>query len=255
VNAQQRGRGADAAAGQEQSAQAPRNLQVLPKDMAQGQVVQAMQNIASGLGVQCGYCHVAAATPDAAGRGRGRGRGAAAPAALDFASDDMSQKKSAREMMLMVRDINQRVAAAVGKSTDAATRVGCITCHRGVPIPKQLPEILDRTTMEKGTPEAIAQYKELRKRYFGAQAYDFSETTLVTYAQRVVQANRPDDAIAWLQTNLEYFPLSASTYAGLSQAQRRKNDKAAAVQSQEKAVDLDPQNAQLKRQLDLLKGQ
>jgi photosynthetic reaction center cytochrome c subunit len=255
VRAQQQGRGGDAAATQEPSAQTLRNVQVLPKDMAQGQVLQTMQNIASGLGVQCGYCHVAATVPEAAGRGRGRGRGAAAPAALDFPSDAIPQKKAAREMMLMVRDINQKVTAAVGKSADAATRVGCITCHRGVPIPKQLPEILDRTTTEKGTPEAIAQYKELRKRYFGAQAYDFSEATLVAYAQRAVQANKPDDAIAWLQTNLEYFPLSASTYAGLSQAQQRKNDKASALQSQEKAVDLDPQNAQFKRQLDQLKGQ
>src|SRR5262249_29679457 len=150
--------------------------------------------------------------PEAAARGRGRGRGAAAPAALDFASDEMPQKKAARQMMLMVRDINQKVGPAVSKSADAATRVGCVTCHRGVPIPRQLPEILDRTTMEKGISEAVAQHKELRKRYFGAQAYDFSEATLVAYAQRAVQANKPDDAIVWLQTNLEYFPLSASTY-------------------------------------------
>jgi hypothetical protein len=41
----------------------------------------------------------------------------------------------------------------------------------------------------------------------------------------------------------------------LSQAQRAKNDTAAATKSLEKAVELDPQNAQLKRQLDQLKGQ
>jgi tetratricopeptide (TPR) repeat protein len=158
-------------------------------------------------------------------------------------------------MMLMVRDINPKVAAAVGKSAEAATRVGCVTCHRGVAIPKQLAEILDQTTMEKGTQAAIAQYKDLRKQYFGAQAYDFSEGSLVTYAQRATQANTPDDAITWLQVNLENFPMSSRTYAGLSQAQRAKNDTAAAIKSLEKAVELDPQNAQLKRQLDQLKGQ
>jgi tetratricopeptide (TPR) repeat protein len=231
---------------------APTNLQVLPKDMAGAQVIQVMQNIAQGLGVGCAYCHVQNAARGAEPAG-GRGRGGPPP--FDFASDEKPQKKAAREMMAMVRDINPKVAAAVGKSADAATRVGCVTCHRGVAIPKQLAEILDQTAMEKGMPAAVSQYKDLRKQYFGGQAYDFSEGSLVTYAQRATLANKPDDAIAWLQLNLEYFPMSARTYAGLSQAQQRKNDKDAAVKSLEKAVELDPQNAQLKRQLDALKGQ
>jgi hypothetical protein len=236
-----------------QPAPAPQNLQVLAKDTPQAQVLQVMQTFAAGLGVQCGYCHAQAAAPEGGRGGRG-GRGGAPPA-FDFPADDKPQKKAARQMMLMVRDINPKVAAAVGKQADAATRVSCVTCHRGVAIPKQLGDILDQTTMEKGTPAAIAQYRELRKQYFAAQAYDFSESSLVTYAQRATQANKPDDAMAWLQVNLDYFPLSSRTYAGLSQAQQRKNDKDAALKSLEKAVELDPQNAQLKRQLDQLKGQ
>ena len=239
-------------------APAPQNLLVLPKDMPGAQVLQVMQNIAQGLGVQCGYCHV----QNAAAEGRGRGDAAAGgrggrggPPPFDFVSDDKPQKKAAREMMLMVRELNPKVAAAVGKSAEAATRVGCVTCHRGVAIPKQLADILDQTTTEKGLQAAVAQYKDLRKQYFGGQAYDFSEASLVTYAQRATQANKPDDAVAWLQANLEYFPLSSRTYAGLSQAQQRKNDKDAAVKSLEKAVELDPQNAPLKRQLDTLKAQ
>ena len=60
--------------------------------------------------------------------------------------------------------------------------------------------------------------------------------------------------MAWLQLNLEYYPLSSRTYVGLSQAQQKKNDKDAAIKSLEKAIELDPQNAQTKRQLDQLKG-
>jgi tetratricopeptide (TPR) repeat protein len=158
-------------------------------------------------------------------------------------------------MMLLVREINPKVATAVGKSAESATRVGCVTCHRGVAIPKQLADILDQTAAEKGASGAIAQYKDLRKQYFGSQAYDFSEGSLVAYAQRLAQGNKADDAIAWLQVNLEYYPMSSRTYAGLSQAQRAKNDTAAALKSMEKAVELDPQNQQLKRQLEQLKGQ
>jgi hypothetical protein len=234
---------------------APQNLQVLPKDMPQALVIQTMQEFTTALGVQCGYCHAQSAAP-AGARGDGGGaRGRGAAPAFDFASDDKPQKKAARQMLLMVRDINPKVVAAVGKAESSATRVGCVTCHRGVAIPKQLAEILDQTTAEKGAEASVAQFKTLRKQYFGAQAYDFSEGSLVAYAQRATQAKKPDEAIAWLQLNLEYFPLSSRTYAGLAQAQQAKNDKEAAIKSQEKAVELDPQNAQLKRQLDQLKGQ
>jgi len=244
--ASQRGAGGPPAAPGPAAAQ---NLQVLPKDMPPAQILEMMQAIGAALGVQCGYCHVAAA---AGARGRG-GRGAAP--AFDFAADDKPQKKTSRQMMLMVGDINPKVTAAVGRTSETTTRISCVTCHRGVAIPKQLTEILDQASAEKGLSEAVAQYKDLRKRYFGAQAYDFSEGTLIAYAQRATQANKPDEAIAWLQVNLDYYPLSAPTYAGLSQAQQKNNDRGAAIKSQEKAVELDPQNANFKRQLDQLKGQ
>jgi photosynthetic reaction center cytochrome c subunit/tetratricopeptide repeat protein len=235
---------------------APQNLQVLPKETTQAQVLQTMQAFTGALGVQCGYCHVQAAAPEGGrgGGGAGRGRGPAAPA-FNFPSDDKPQKKIAREMMLMVRDINPKVVAAVGKTEESATRVGCVTCHHGVAIPKQLADILDQTSKEKGTPAAIAQFKDLRKQYFGAQAYDFSEGSLVAFGQRATNANKADDAIAWLQLNLDYYPLSSRTYVALSQAQQKKNDKEGAIKSLEKAVELDPMNAQTKRQLDQLKGQ
>jgi len=56
---------------------APQNLQVLPKEMTQAQVLQTMQQFAGALGVQCGYCHVQAA---AAPGGRGDGGAVAAEA-------------------------------------------------------------------------------------------------------------------------------------------------------------------------------
>ncbi len=217
--------------------------------MAAPQVFRLMQNMSGALGVQCAYCHVA--SPPAGGAAPA-GRGAPP---FDFASDEKPRKKVAREMMLLVRDLNPKVASAVGKSADATTRVGCVTCHRGVAVPKHLADILDDTTRDGGTPAAVAQFRDLRERYFGSQAYDFSEGSLVTYAQRLTQTGKADDAVTWLQLNLEYFPMSARTYGGLAQAQQARNDPANAVKSMEKAVELDPQNATLKKQLDQLKGQ
>ena len=62
--------------------------------------------------------------PRRPGAGRRRRRpwcGPAAPA-FDFPSDDKPQKKAARQMMLMVRDINPKVLAAVGKTEGSAAR-------------------------------------------------------------------------------------------------------------------------------------
>ena len=233
---------------------AHQNLQVLAKDIPQPELAQLMQGFAQGLGVQCTYCHAPAPAPEGGGRfgGGGGGRGRGGPAALDFPSDQLPTKKKAREMMLMVRDLNARIPTAVSKAADATARVGCATCHGGVAIPKPLGDILDQTAAEKGAPAAIAQYKELRKQYFGSRAYDFSEGSLIALAQRAT-TKAPVDALAWLQLNLEYFPLSARTFVAMSQVQQRANDKDAAVKSLERALELDPQNAQARRLLDQLK--
>jgi hypothetical protein len=224
-----------------------RNLQVLPVDMSQEQILQVMQGFTTALGVDCAFCHAQAAAP--AGRG-GRGRGGAA---FDYPSDEKPQKKAARAMMTMVRDLNTSVATAVGRPPEATTRVGCVTCHRGVPMPMQLAEVLDRAVKEKGKAEAVTTYRDLRRRYFGGQAYDFSENSLIAYADRALRAGLPDDAITWLELNLSYFPRSAPTYAALSNAQQQKKDMAGAVTSLEKAVALDPENIQLQRLLEQLR--
>jgi hypothetical protein len=211
------------------------NLQVFPKDTPRPQVVAAMQQFTQALGVRCEYCHV-----DDPG------------AKVDMASDEKQPKKTARAMMLMTRDINTKVPEAAAKSADSATRVACVTCHRGVTIPKQLADILTDTVSSKGMAAAVAQYKELRSRYYGAMAYDFSEAGLLGVVQR--PGTKPEEAIAWLELNLEYYPKSARTYLVMSQTHQRANDRDAAIKDLEKAIELDPANGQAKQALQRLKG-
>jgi tetratricopeptide (TPR) repeat protein len=209
---------------------APKNLQVLPKDTPRDQVLQTMQAFTQALGVQCTYCHV-----------------------QDRASDEMRTKLVARQMMTFARDLNQKLPQVVNKPADQATRIGCATCHRGVPIPKQLTDILADTEKEKGVDAAIAQYWDLRKQFYGRAAYDFGENSLLTVAQRVT-SDRPDAALKLLDINAQFFPGSSRTFAAMSQAHLKKNDKEQAIKDLEKAAALDPQNAGLKRQLDQLKA-
>jgi tetratricopeptide (TPR) repeat protein len=68
-------------------------------------------------------------------------------------------------------------------------------------------------------------------------------------------AKSPDDAIAYLQANLEYFPKSARTYQAMAQARNAKGDRPGAIRDLEKAVELDPKSAQARNQLLQLKGQ
>ena len=120
-------------------------------------------------------------------------------------------------MMLLTREINEKLPAAVGKAADATTRVGCATCHRGVPIPKQLPDVITDAAATGGATAGLAKYKELREKFYGGQSYDFSENGLLTIAQRAIAASKPDDALAYLQANLEYYPKSSRTYQAMAQ--------------------------------------
>ena len=229
-----------AGGGQRGGAQpAPTNLQILPKDSSRDQVLQVMQQFTASLGVQCSYCHVQ--------EGRG-GRN-------DMASDEKPPKKTARQMMVFARELNEKLPAVVGKSAGETTRVGCATCHRGVPIPKQITDLMTEAAAGGGASAGIAKFKELREKFYGGQSYDFGETPMFTMAQRANTANKYDDALAYLQTNLEYFPKSVRTYAAIAQMKNARGDKAGAIQALEKAIELDPNNAQLKNQLQQLKGQ
>ncbi len=196
--------------------------------IAQAQTMN-MQEVSQALGVRCDYCH-------SAPRG----------------SDQPEPKKEiARAMMAMTRDLNTKVQEATGKPANAATRVECVTCHRGVAIPQPLSALILRTIADKGGAAAVDQYRDLRKQYYSRATYDFSEDALLEMVQRVVQG-RPDDAIALLRMNLEFNPQSAKTYALLGFAYTRKVDDASAITNLQKSLELDPTNAMVRGQLEQL---
>ena len=226
---------AGAAFAQGPAQEAPKNLKVLPKDWTRPQVIQVMQNVTAALGVGCDFCHV---LPQGA--------------PPDFASDDKKEKDLARAMMKITQDLNARLPTDFGMSPNDVTRIGCITCHRGVPEPKQLSEILAKTSADKGFAAAQAQYNDLKSKFYGAQAYDFSEAGLIATATPLIQ-NRTDEAIQFLRMNLQLFPKSVPSYVALAQAQVAKKDTAGAIASLEKALEIDPKNGQVQRTLAQLK--
>jgi tetratricopeptide (TPR) repeat protein len=197
----------------------------------QGDLFGRMQVIADSLGVTCTYCHTA-----------DRGSGKPEPT-----------KDIARAMIAMTRDINMKIEAAAGQPGAQLVRVECVTCHRGVPIPKQLVDIIGQTLKDQGAAAAILQYKDLHNRFYGTAAYDFSDATMINIA-RPISTSRPDDAIALLNTQLEYNPKSSRTLAAIAYAYTRKLDDATAITYLEKALEIEPENGSIQGQLEQLKS-
>ncbi len=97
---------------------APKNLQVLPKNLTGEQVHEIMELWEGSLGAHCSTCHA----PDPKNIGpNGRPR-------LNFADDSKPEKETARKMYLMTEGINLNTISKIDNSGAAVT---CGTCHRG----------------------------------------------------------------------------------------------------------------------------
>ena len=87
------------------AAQHYKNVQVL-KDIPADELIPAMRFIETALGVECEFCHVQGNDPDR------------------FSKDDKKEKQTAREMMKMMKQINDT-------SFEGRTEVTCASCHNG----------------------------------------------------------------------------------------------------------------------------
>ena len=99
-----------------------------------------------------------------------------------------------------------------------------------------LGDLLNQTMTGKGEAAAVALYRELRQKYLGTEAYDFREPVLLDLGRQSLAASKPDDALAWLQLNIEFYPKSTESYLVLAQVHERKRDQAAAIKDLEKVL-------------------
>lgn len=98
----------------------PTNLQVLPKDIAPGQLMAIMHQFEGQLGVRCSFCHA----------------GNEQTHHLDFASDAKPEKAAARVMMQMTHELNAKYLAEL-PDHGSMEQVSCGTCHRGQSTPAE----------------------------------------------------------------------------------------------------------------------
>jgi hypothetical protein len=210
------------------------NLRVIPKSTPVMQVVGMMRNITGDLGVRCQFCHV--------------GEEGQPLERFDFASDDKRTKAVARQMMLMVREINSRLDTLPDRPTPLL-QVTCGTCHRGTSRPIPLAALMVETAQGSGADSAIAAYRTLRRRYYGRDAFDFGEPSLNIAAFRLGQAKRYDEAFALLRLNEEFFPASSGMYVFHGNINLMRGDTAAAEAAFREAIRRDSTNNEARGRL------
>jgi tetratricopeptide (TPR) repeat protein len=201
------------------------NLKVLPKDISKEQLLGTMRAFAGGLGVGCDYCHADAKDN---------------PRELDFTSDAKDEKRTARLMLKMVAAINGDYISQVDPKTDV--RVGCVTCHHGIPQPQTIDALVGRKLASDGLEKAVASYRELREKYYGRAAYDFGPGPLNALAERLIHEKKADDALGVLGLDAEYHPEASGTQLLMGEAYASLGDHDKAREAFKKALALDPNN-------------
>ena len=207
----------------------PQNLQVLPQSLSTDSVFNLMLNVADGLGVTCGFCHVGGdnRTWDS----------------TNFAADVKPTKVAARAMFAMLERLNGDLASIVppGQSRQAIT---CITCHRGSVRITTIEDTITTVDGRQGVDSAIAAYRRIRERYAGRMTYNLADYPLRVIASRVSAAGRQSDAIAILEEASRTFPNSANTALALGMAYEKSGDPDRALAQYYKALAVEPGNRQ-----------
>ena len=168
------------------------NLKVLPKDVSPEELRATMGQFTRALGVRCNFCHAAKA---------GEQR-------LDFALDDKPEKKTARAMMQMTHDLNDKYLGALEDRGNPPVKVGCFTCHHGTNRPRTLQDVLKTAYAHGGVDSTRARYSSLHDRYYGSAAYDFGEVPLADVAQSLADSGHVADAVNLLAMNVDMNPKS-----------------------------------------------
>lgn len=97
----------------------PVNLQVLPKHLSGKSVRKLMKQYSRELGVSCSHCHVEDSKTQT----------------VDYVADDKATKQTARAMIAMLNDINDKYLASLGRDPRYSLPVTCGSCHQGQSTP------------------------------------------------------------------------------------------------------------------------
>lgn len=98
------------------------NLKVLSKNITEEDMDYVMETFSVNLGANCLFCHP--------------GKQNGAEFSIDYVTDQLQNKKVARDMLRMTMKLNKKYfnINMTGRMT-VRGRIWCKTCHQGKPIP------------------------------------------------------------------------------------------------------------------------
>lgn len=216
------------------------NLKVFPKDIPVRALLDTMGSFTRALGVRCQYCHV--------------GNEGEPLSSFNFVSDDKPTKNKAREMLRMVGAINGEYLTKLAERRTPPINVSCMTCHRGVAEPRPIQQVVLNAYDAAGADSAEAVYRALRTRYYGRASYDFGEVPLADVGNALRARGKTVDALRFYVLNTELTPTSAFAFRMAADALLAAGDTAAAKNSLQRALAINPNDRQAKGALDKLGG-
>lgn len=214
------------------------NLQFFPKDIARDTLVATMRGITGALGVRCNYCHTGGDGQSLQG--------------VDFASDDKVEKQKARQMMEIARRINGELLTNMPERRTPPVVVECVTCHRGLTVPRTLQSQLTSIATASGADSAVAFYRKARQEHASDGVYDLSERTVSEAARSLVERGKVAEAIALLEVNAEIFPQSTRTLGQLAMTHETAGNKDKAIEVYKRVLTIAPNDPQARRRLTAL---
>jgi glyoxylase-like metal-dependent hydrolase (beta-lactamase superfamily II) len=112
-------------------------------------------------------------------------------------------------------------------------------------------EILARILRAEGMDETVKKFRTIvseKEKYF------FNENIVNIYAGMMVQEGAIKNALELYRLNAIVFPESADIYSGMGDAHLANNDNEAALKAYQRALELDPENNEIKKKLERVKS-
>ncbi len=212
------------------------NLQYFPKDITRERLTQRMREFSFALNVRCQYCHTG-------------GDGVSFDGVV-FSSDEKPAKVKARAMLRMVDQLNHSLLPQIPARAEPRVEVDCVTCHRGLPLPKTLQTTLLEVIQKDGATAAVTRYRDLRRDAMLFGRYNFDEWEINELARRLTESGNTEAAIAMLEMNGEFHPKSPGIDFQLGELHRARGEPDKAIQRYRAALEKAPQHPGAKRRLD-----
>ncbi|MBK6913866.1 MAG: FKBP-type peptidyl-prolyl cis-trans isomerase [Ignavibacteriales bacterium] len=109
------------------------------------------------------------------------------------------------------------------------------------------------TLFENGIDNAVKKYYYLKENF--SNEYNFDESELNTLGYELLKSGMANEAITIFKLNVEAYPESSNVYDSLAEAYSVAGDKDLAIEYYEKALELNPDNANAKQMLEKLNAE